>query len=560
MMPPRPESVRGRADAGWRKPRQAPPSLLRYLETVRERIWLVVGVMVLTLAAATLYLATADKVYEAQSELLVTPVADDDPALTGLALIRSSSDPSRDVETVARLVTSRAVAADVKAELSLDDSPQDLADSIDASPVAQSNIVVISARENDPELAADIANSFAENAIADRDEKLRAQLKPLIEPLQARVADRSLPPDAAVTLTEQLTRLESLEAGGDPTIRFETSAAPPDSAVAPRPVLTIAVGLIGGLVLGLGAAFLMQAVDPRLRREEQLRERYGLPILARIPRERKGIDPESSGIRKSVPVPLSPSSLSPRTLEAYRGLRAMLSAAAGPSEGEGEAGSPGRAILVTGPSPVDGKTTTAINLASSYALAGKRVILIEADFRRPKISAALKVTPRRGIGDVLLGEVSLDDALVSVKPFGDELRVLPVQKPDDQVSELLSMPTAKRLVDSARELADYVVVDSPPLTEVIDTLPLAYCVDDLLLVCRIGGSSLLQLSRLADLLEQNRLEPRGFVVIGVAGSEGSYYFESAGKGPELGPEDGASKRSKGSKDSSGEPGERLARH
>jgi capsular exopolysaccharide synthesis family protein len=528
------------------------------METVRERIWLVVGVTVLTLAAATLYLATADKVYEAQSELLVTPVAEDDPALTGLALIRSSSDPSRDVETVARLATSRAVAAEVKAELSLDDSPQDLADSIDASPVSQSNIVVISARENDPELAASIANSFAENAIADRDEKLRIQLKPLIESLQARLATGSVRSDTAVTLTEQLTRLESLEAGGDPTIRFETSAAPPDSPVAPRPVLTIAAGLIGGLILGLGAAFLMQAIDPRLRREEQLRERYGLPILARIPRERKGIDPESSGIRKSVPVPLGPSSLSPRTLEAYRGLRAMLSAAAG--TGEAEPGSPGRAILVTGPSPVDGKTTTAINLASSYALAGKRVILIEADFRRPKISAALKVTPKRGIGDVLLGEASLDEALVSVKPFGDELRVLPVQRPDDQISELLSMPTARRLVDSARELADYVVVDSPPLTEVIDTLPLAYCVDDLLLVCRIGGSSLLQLSRLADLLEQNRLEPRGFVVIGVAGSEGSYYFESTGKGPELGPEDGASKRSKGSKDSSGAPGERLARH
>lgn len=522
------------------------------METVRERIWLVIGVMVLTLAAATLYLSTADEVYEAQSELLVTPVTEDDPALTGLALIRSSSDPSRDVETVARLVTSRAVAADVREELSLDESPQSLADSIDASPVAQSNIVVISARDSDPELAADIANSFAENAIADRDEKLRAQIKPLLEPLQARVAEGNLPRDAAVTLAEQLTRLESLEAGGDPTLRFEASAAPPDSPVAPRPVLTIVAGLIGGLVLGLGAAFLMQAIDPRLRREEQLRERYGLPILARIPRERKGVDPEASGIRKSVPVPLGPSSLSPRTLEAYRTLRTMLSATAGPDD-EPQAAA-GRAILVTGPSPVDGKTTTAINLASSYALAGKRVILIEADFRRPKISAALKVTPRRGIGDVLLGEASLEEALVSVKPFGDEMRVLPVQKPDDQVSELLSMPTARRLLDSARELADYVVVDSPPLTEVVDTLPLAHCVDDILLVCRIGGSSLLQLSRLADLLEQNALEPSGFVVIGVAGSEGSYYFESAGKGPELGPEEGSSKtRPKGSS------GARLAR-
>ncbi len=523
------------------------------METVRERIWLVVAVTLLTLGAASLYLITADKVYEAQSELLVTPVADDDPALTGLALIRSSGDPTRDVETVARLVTSRAVAADVREELSLDESPQDLAESIDAAPVAQSNVVVISARDNDPELAAAIANSFAENAIADRDEKLRTQLAPLIDSLQARAADDNIPGAATVTLAEQLTRLESLQAGGDPTIRFETSAAPPDSPVAPRPALTIAAGLIGGLVLGLGAAFLMQAVDPRLRREEQLRERYGLPILARIPRERKAVDSESSGIRRSTPVPLGPSSLSPRTLEAYRTLRMMLSAATTPDEGE--AGSLGRAILVTGASPVDGKTTTAINLASSYALAGKRVILIEADFRRPKISAALNVKPRRGIGDVLLAEVGLEEALVPVKPFGDEMRVLPVQKPDDQIGELLSTLTAGRLLGQARELADYVVVDSPPLTAVVDTLPLAHCVDDVLLVCRIGGSSLVQLSRLADLLEQNDIEPRGFVVIGVtAGSEGSYYFESAaGRGPVLGPEEG----SPGGNSSSS--GERLAR-
>jgi receptor protein-tyrosine kinase len=229
----------------------------------------------------------------------------------------------------------------------------------------------------------------------------------------------------------------------------------------------------------------------------------------------------------------------------------MLSAAA-PSEKEAQG--PGRAIMVTGSSPLEGKTTTAINLASSYALSGKRVILIEADFRHPKISAALKVAPRIGVGEVLLGESDLDDALVRLKPFGGELRLLPAQKPDDQLSELLSMPTAKRLLDQARELADYVIVDSPPLTEVVDALPLAHCVDDLLLVCRVGTSSLLQLSRLADLLEQNGIEPRGFVVIGVSGSHaGSYYFDATGRGPELGPDDGSSS---GTRDSSGE---RLAR-
>jgi succinoglycan biosynthesis transport protein ExoP len=523
--------------------------LVRYFETIRERIWVVVGVTLLTLVAAVIYLSAAENVYESQVELLVTPVAEEDPALTGLSLVRASSDPTRDVETVARLVTSRSVAADVKRELGLDESVQQLSANVSAAPVAQSNIVVISALENSPGKAARIANAYAENAIEERNRSLRRQLGPLIDSLRERISSGGVLAGDP-TLSDQLARLESLQAGGDHTVRVESAATPSDSAVEPRPALTIAAALIGGLVLGVGAAFLTRALDPRLRREEQLRERYSLPVLARIPRERKAVEPGSvrgRSIRR--PVPLSPSALSPQTLEAYRSLRTMLSAAVPEREGKGGLG---RAILVTGPSPVEGKTTTAINLASSYALAGKSVILIEADFRHPKIAVALKVVPEVGIGDVLLGEAELDRALVRVKPFGPVLRLLAAQKPDDRLSELLSMPAARRLLDEARALADYVIIDSPPLTEVIDALPLAHYVDDLLLVCRLGTSSLLQLSRLGDLLEQNQIVPRGFVVVGVSGSQtGSYYLETTGRGPDLGPEEEPRKPSSAADGSSG---------
>ena len=496
------------------------------METVRERLGLIALVTALSLLAAGLYLATAEKTYEAQAELLVTPLPEDDPALTGLGVIRSSSDPTRDVETVARLVTSRDVAARVKTELNSDDSASDLEDKVDAAPVAQSNVVVITATADDPKLAADIANAFAAQAIADRSDKLRAQVEPLIESVRQRIeAGEETASDG--TLTDQLARLESLATSGDPTIRLETRATENDSPVSPRPMLTIVAALIVGLVLGVGGAFLIQAVDPRLRREEQLRELYGIPILARIPRERQPGEsrspahPKRRGPRKP---PLSPSSLSPRTLEAFRTLRTMLSAAI--ADGDHENGL-GRAILVTGPSPAEGKTTTAINLASSYALAGKRVILLEADFRRPTVAKALKVKSRVGIGKVLFGEIPLKDALVRVQPFGNDLRLLPVERPDDHLSELLSMPVARNLLEEARKLADYVIIDSPPLTEVVDALPLARYADDVLLVTRLGMSSLLQLSRLADLFEQNSIEPRGFVVVGVgSASEQSYYLDA----------------------------------
>lgn len=544
MPPPEREFAPARAEMGWRRPRENGSSVLRYVETIRQRIWFVIAVTVLTIGVAVVYLSTAEKTYEAQAEMLVTPVSENDTALTGLALVRSSSDPTRDVETVAKLITSRDVAARVKKNLSLEESAEAIGGKVSATPVAQSDIVVITAEDSDPQQAAMLANGFAEAALEERDSKLREQLKPLMAGIEARLEESSgAPATQVVRLENQLARLETLNIEGDPTIRLETKATAPNSPVAPRPALTLLAGLIGGLVLGIGGAFLMQAVDPRLRREDQLRDLYSLPILARIPNESDGHG-WLSGVRgrHRRSAPLGPSSLSPRTFEAYRTLRAMLSA----SQPEDQPEDTGRTIMVTGASPVEGKTTTAINLAASYVLAGKRVILIEADFRRPTVSTALGVTPSVGIGDVLLREVDLADALVGVKPFGASLQLLPVQRPDANLSELMSMPAARRLLDETRAMADCVIIDSPPLTEVADTLPVAQLVDDLLLVCRVGRSSLSQLARLADLLEQNGIAPRGFVLVGVAPSpEGSYYLEASGAARRLRPERPAPKANSG---------------
>jgi receptor protein-tyrosine kinase len=301
-------------------------------------------------------------------------------------------------------------------------------------------------------------------------------------------------------------------------LRLETRANTPSSPFAPRPKLTLAAGILAGLILGVGGAFAMNALDPRLRREEQLRELYTLPILARVPKEKRartfsfgprrwGFGPPEK-IRRALP----PGELSPTTLESFRTLRTMLAAQRGTD-------SESRSILVTGPSPFDGKTTTAINLASSLALAGNRVILIEADFRRPTVAEALGLQVRFGIGDVLLGNVALERALVPAPPFDYDLSVLLVGRADDWLAEVLSLPAAEALLEEAKGLADYVVLDSPPLTQVIDAMPLARRADDVVVVVRLGSSNLGQLVRLGDLLDQNAIRPAGFVVVGGAAPE-----------------------------------------
>jgi receptor protein-tyrosine kinase len=525
------QAARDSSGASWRRPQTASSGIERYYRVLRERLGLIVLVTLATTLVAAAYLVVAPDRYKAEADLLVNPASNDDETFGSLPVIRESSDPTRDVETASRLVVSRNVAARVDRELGLDEppndfSPDDLLGMVTAEPVAQSNIVSVTAEADSPELARDLANGFANGVVAQRDELVRREAAELITRLREEIQTAADNGDSTEELNLELAQLQRVEASGDPTLRVETKADAPDEPFSPRPAVTIAAGLLGGLILGIGGAFAMSALDPRLRREEQLRELYSLPILARVPKERRaptftlgkrrfGIGPRERE-RRALP----PGELSAATLESFRTLRTMLAAQ---RREDGNS----RSILVTGPSPSEGKTTTAINLASSLALAGNRVILIEADFRRPTVGEALGVRARVGIGDVLLGNVALEDALVLAPPFGDNLCALLVDRADDWLAEVLSLPAAEALLEDAKRLADYVVLDSPPLTQVIDAMPLARQVDDVVLVTRLGSSNLAQLAHLGDLLDQNGIKPAGFVVVGGPGPEESSYYREA---------------------------------
>jgi receptor protein-tyrosine kinase len=520
------QAARDTAGVGWRRPQAETSGIERYFRVLRERASLILLVTLTTTLVAGAYLAVATKQYKAEADLLVIPASRDDQSLNTLPLIRESSDPTRDVETASRLVASLNVAKRVKSELGLDQSNEALLKQVKAEPVAQSNIVAVSATADSPNLARDIANGFADGVVKSRSDVVRAEADKLIAGLRQRVQDAEDAGESTAALLTQIAGLQTVREKGDPTMNVETRADAPTSAFSPRPMLTIFAGLIGGLILGVGGAFAMSALDPRLRREEQLRDLYSLPILARVPKEKRaptftlgkrrfGIGPRERQ-RRALP----PGELSAATLESFRTLRTMLAAQ---RREDGNS----RSILVTGPSPSEGKTTTAINLASSLALAGNRVILIEADFRRPTVGEALGVRARVGIGDVLLGNVALEDALVLAPPFGDNLCALLVDRADDWLAEVLSLPAAEALLEDAKRLADYVVLDSPPLTQVIDAMPLARQVDDVVLVTRLGSSNLTQLAHLGDLLDQNGIRPAGFVVVGGAGPEESSYYREA---------------------------------
>ena len=498
-------------DADWLNPAVEQHGLARYVSTIRERLWLVVLCVALTTGVAAAYVALAEKVYEANADLLVTPVPAGDETLVGLGLLQESTDPTRDVSTAARYVETLPVARRVKDQLRLPASPEGVLRKISAEPVAQSSVVTVTARENSAELAARVANSFASETVRLRTEQLRTQLDRTIPALRARL--EQLPPEERTggeSVAARLAALESLRGVPDPTMRVITPASPPEQQAAPRPVLSIAAGLFAGLLLGVGGAFALQAFDPRLRREEQLRGLYRLPILARIPQEKRARKGEA----------LAPEQLSSATFESYRTLRASLAASLG---SEFQTGS----VLVTGSSPGEGKTTTAINLAHALVAAGNKVILIEADVHRPTIGAALGVRPRFGLSAVLIRQVALADALVTTDRHGPDLQLLLVDRPGPATADRLSLPTARQLVSQAEELADYVIVDSPPLTEVVDALPIARQVAGVLIVARLNRTKLRRLADLGEILAQNDIEPAGVALVGVERTSSGYYYAAS---------------------------------
>jgi receptor protein-tyrosine kinase len=497
--------------ADWQLPGEAQQGLRRYVQTIRERFKLIALSVVVTTLAAALYVGTAQKTYKAEADLIVTPIAGQDTTLNSIpGLIRESSDPTRNVQTAARLVTTPDVARRAKDKLNTNRSARSLLSDVEAAPIAQSDLVAITATGSSPSSAQNLANVFADGVVEDRTQKFHEQIDIRIKALKPQVAALHEPPGSPPsTLSTQLSELETVRAGSDPTMRVDTRADRPTSPAWPKRNLSIIAGILAGLALGIGGAFAAQVFDPRLRREDQLRSLFRLPILARIPVESRARS-ESA---------IAPHQLSPAGVEAYRTLRATLTAPRGKDDMP-------RAVLITGASPSEGKTTTALNLAASLALAGKRVILIESDLRRPKVGKALGISATRGIASVLIDGLPLQEALMTSEAYGENLKLLLVDRAGEWMADQFSLPAARGLVDEAKESADYVIIDSPPLAEVIDALPLVQMTDDVVIVTRLGRTHINKLQRLGEILAQYSIRPAGFAVVGVSPTtEYGYYTE-----------------------------------
>ena len=481
-------------------------TLARYWNVLRERVWVIVACTGLVFAAAVVYVALAPRTYQAQAEMEVQAAGNGDAVLAALPVLHQTGDPTQDVLTAASLVTTQPVAEAVVKSLDLKMSPGAALAAVQATPIGQTGLVAVQATTSSPALSKALANGFVDQRIALATTKMHAAIDRALPTLQAQLHSVPLAQRYGPgSLGAQLDELQQLRLQNDPTLASAAPAALPNAPSSPKVKLSLIAGLFAGLLVGIGAAFLFHALDPRLRREEQLRDRFAMPVLARIP-----LQPHRRGTR-----PLLPSELSPAVQEGYRTLRTVVTARNRSAES--------RAVLVTGSGPAEGKSTTAMGLSAALADVGARVILIEADLRKPTLASSFRLSGFAGLDAVLNGKAELSDAIVSVPIHDASVDVLPALPPSDKAPQL-PFAVVERLIDDAKAIADFVVIDSAPLGAVIDALPFAQAADQVLIVARLGETRLNKLDEVDDLLAEHGAPRTGIVLIGDHPAHSVHYY------------------------------------
>ncbi|SCG50939.1 capsular exopolysaccharide family [Micromonospora echinaurantiaca] len=275
---------------------------------------------------------------------------------------------------------------------------------------------------------------------------------------------------------ELVQKVETPANGQTGPIKIEVVSGPrvSSSPVSPQPVRNFAIGGLLGLLCGMGLAILRGLADVRLRDAATLQRTTGSPLLGEIPFE---------GSAKSEPLIVGEAVNSARA-EAVRKLRTNLRFV--------DVHEPARVIAVTSALQGEGKTTLSCNLAIALAEAGWRVLLVDADLRRPKVDDYLGLDAGVGLTDVLVGDVQVGDV---VQRWGDKsLLVLPSGSAPPNPSELLGSKAMADLLLALRESADIVIIDTAPLLAVTDGVVVAVQADGALLVSQQGRTSRTQVA------------------------------------------------------------------
>jgi capsular exopolysaccharide synthesis family protein len=498
---------------------QANLSIEQVLGVVRRRAPVILFCFVLTAAAAYGYSKHQTKQYTATASLVFNN-NQLGQQLAGLPAASSSNQQAQQ-NTNLKLVQIGDMAAKTANLLGHGLTEEQVSASVSVSAQAESNIIEVAVTATSPVLAAKIANTYSGVFVKEQQSANHSYYSSALALVNKQLGALSMKErlsTAGLALENRAQSLGVLAELRSGNVQVARAAKIPRSPSSPKTTRNTVLGGVLGLLLGLGIAFLMERFDRRIREPKDLEAVYGLPLLGVIPESKalsRSARSAGDGARAVLP---------PGEAESFHLIRAHLRYF--------NVDRQVRTLLVASATPGDGKTTIARHLAGAAARVGSRVLLMEADLRRPTLARQLDAQSGPGLADVLIGALSLSEAtqLIDLEaPAGDRAKgwtldvlVAGATLPPNP-GELVESHAMEALLEQAKSTYDLVVIDTPPLTAVSDAFPLLGKVDGVIIVGRVGRNRRDVAERLHETLSGAGVPLLGVIANGFkSGRRGSY--------------------------------------
>jgi succinoglycan biosynthesis transport protein ExoP len=310
------------------------------------------------------------------------------------------------------------------------------------------------------------------------------------------------------TAERQLETLVQNSTDDKDAVHIDQFASEPTTPYSPNSGTNLTLGLVFGIVGGIALAFLLEYLDDTIRTKDELAKiAPDVPLLGIVP----NIEARKSEVtKKDLFAAHQPKST---ISEAYRGVRTALTLSArGPQQ---------RAMLLTSAGPREGKTTTAINLATVLAFSGARTLIIDADLRKPRIHASFNLPNKKGLTNLIVGED--DPADYCQRTEVERVDVLTSGPIPPNPSELLGRPRMREILRKLRDRYDQIIVDTPPIGAVTDAAVLATMVDGVILVVHAGKTRRQIVSRGIEQLRYISAPIIGVILNNLRLGRGRYY-------------------------------------
>lgn len=418
------------------------------LQALRNGWWMIVVAVLVTSAFSGLVTLTATPTYSSTTRLFVSATGTDNTTTAYQGNLFSQQR----VTSYVQLLTGKELAGRVIDQLSLADSPSQLARSVAATTIPNTVLLDVTVTRTSPVEARDIAVAVGEQ-------------------FAATVSDLETP-EGAENSAVKVTVVEP--------------AAVDPNPVSPQPAMNLALAVLVGLIAGTGVALVVTQLDKTIKSPAEAGEVVGAGVI--------GVLVEDPAVVEA-PV-LDDEDGYSATAEAYRQIRTNLQFL--------DVDKPPRVIVVCSSLPGEGKTTVAVNLAVVLAKSGSRVALLEADMRRPRATRYLKMIRDAGLSNVLSASARFDELS---QPYREgRLTVLAAGPMPMYPSEMLGSRQMEHLLDELRSTFDYVIIDAPPLLPVTDAAVLSKVTDGAILVARHGVTTRQQLTQAAS--DLHRIEAR----------------------------------------------------